>query len=190
MVIFTLFHGTDPHSVLLDAATKSGMHVYLGLPRAPATEAGDINLSYMSAYSEFIRRFLLDGSYRYSTPGESQRRSASGQHLTHHAAHPTVNATSLTGYFIGDEAYLFDVNRHVTSNYSHGNVSMLELYSAVGKLITSYNKSSMVLSNIDLRRRLNHTIESHVAGFESIVKSRAVDVVAVSEVRRVTTGRC
>ena len=177
MVVFTLFTGVDPHVILLQAATNKSMDVYLGLPRAPARKPGQVLAQYTQAYLEFVRRFLVDQAFRSGAPPVDEQPSG--------RVHATHNSTRLKGYFIGDEAQLFDL-----TNSSHNDViptspdvtNMLTLYARLGALIRSHNRTAMVMTSIDLRRRLNHTVAAHVAGFEALVKSRAADVIAVSEV--------
>lgn len=59
-IIFTIFTGTDPHSLLVDAADNLGMEVYLPMPSIPDT------LDQRGAFYEFTKRVLKHYSVAYA----------------------------------------------------------------------------------------------------------------------------
>ncbi|KAL3881306.1 hypothetical protein ACJMK2_027759 [Sinanodonta woodiana] len=156
LVLLTSYAGLDPHELLLQEAVGKNMSVFFGLPgMLKDYDKDEILQQYTEPYLEFVQRVISDHKLRFSGSVENK---------------------VLKGYFSRDDVNLAD--------NSSNSRSVMAVYSQLGQIIHKAERLLAIAPRVDLRRAtLNATIEMHVAGFQEIVRSGAVDIIAVREGR-------
>ncbi|KAK3577440.1 hypothetical protein CHS0354_032291 [Potamilus streckersoni] len=156
LVLLTSYAGLDPHELLLQEAVGKNMSVYFGLPgMIKDYDKDELLQQYTDPYLEFVQRVISDHKLRFSGNVENK---------------------VLKGYYLRDNVDLAD--------NSSNSRSVVAVYSQLGHIIHKAGRLLAISPRVDLRRTtMNATIEMHVAGFREIVRSGAVDIVAVREGR-------
>ncbi|KAK7503101.1 hypothetical protein BaRGS_00005727, partial [Batillaria attramentaria] len=198
VVLFTTFAGTDPHAILLRAAAERNMSVFFGLPAAPqATDQsgstagsrgplgrgrglGEFDLNLMPAYFGWVYRVVAEHQARYSNMTVSNTPPGHVSQSRRRGRQQTLYQT-LAGYYGTDECCLAQVD---------ASTPYFTLYKELGLIVHGTTGKRMAISPfIDLNRaQLNATVERHVQGFETLVQTNQIDIIAVQEGRGAGKG--
>ncbi|XP_041350900.1 uncharacterized protein LOC121369889 [Gigantopelta aegis] len=177
IVLFTSFAGTDPHELLLTAAAQHNTSVFFGAPALPVSD--DINL-LLPAYYELARRVMVDHKTRYSKmfTGDMQHFITSETKDKRRVRKPIKSKSLydfLGGYYSTDECFL----GWVTSATLYP-----KLYTRLGALAHSVGKRFAISPYVDTNRsQVNSTVKQHLDGFQILVSTKSIDIIAVQEGR-------
>ncbi|XP_012936102.1 uncharacterized protein LOC106011351 [Aplysia californica] len=181
VVLFTSFAGTDPHQLLLQSAANLSVSVFFSLPGAPV----GFEEQLMPAYYAWLERVLLEHKARYTQMYLRDNYGNSGPAKSLY--------DSLTGYYGTDECSLPEIAPGSDFIPVHSKTSpqliYIPLYTKMGTLVRSMGKRFAISPYVNLNRfQLNSTVQAHVQGFEAIVKTGVVDIIAVQEGRGAGRG--